>query len=469
MDSGSGLLLTRHSLCCSRWICLLSLLTIFITTVHATPSLRAVRSLAGKVEDGFNNVVIQTLKTSKPEEDDLDVIEVNDRREHNILSARANATNACKLPANQSVYLSEGFGYDLDCAPSTGSLNTYMFFVDFPDEPANDTVQDLYDVFLPDAANWYHNSSFGKLHLNVTADTSRFYRMPRNADSYGWQRGLTSEMHLAYIQDAVDAYFAENTTAGLDFDFADNHVLYIVPTANATSISFSPTYMDAVTARVPGNNNETIQLAKKVVTFGHDAYVTWHYKTLNHETGHTMCLPDLYPLDGRRTGLWVGGWDIQGYINGPSPDYFAWHKWKLGWLNDEQIGCISETNSSTHVLSPMEVQSQDEATKALVVKRNDTFVLVAEVRSTLGVDEDACGTGVLLYTVSTVTDTGVGPIKVIDTNPGSGGCGGDELNDAPLTLGEGGGNSTWTDAEWGVSVTVLGREGEGYVVRVDTV
>jgi hypothetical protein len=44
-----------------------------------------------------------------------------------------------------------------------------------------------------------------------------------------------------------------------------------------------------------------------------------------------MGLPDLYPADNlplERTA-WAGGFDIMGWINGVSPDMFAWHKWKL--------------------------------------------------------------------------------------------------------------------------------------------
>ncbi|KAI1459613.1 M6 metalloprotease [Annulohypoxylon moriforme] len=354
--------------------------------------------------------------------------------------------SACKLAANSDVYLSAGFGYELNCAPSTGTLNAFMIFVDFDDEPAIETPQSLHDFFLPAAAEWYTTSSYGALTLNVTADTSRFYRMPVTAASYGWARGLSYETHEKYIQDALDAY---NQT------IPPTDVLYVVPTANAAAISFSPTFMGDVQTRAG------VYVAKKSVTFGLDAYKTWKYLVLNHETGHTMCLPDYYPFNGSATGLFIGGWDLMGLISGPSPDYFAWDKWRLGWLSDEQIDCVAEAGSTTHTLTPLE---EAGGSKAVVIKHDGTNVLAAELRSASGLDSASCSTGVLLYTISTTTATGEGPVRVLDATPGSSGCAGDKLNDAPLSLK---GTSSYTVPGWGIKVTVVSESSDGTEIKVD--
>ncbi|KAH9885887.1 M6 metalloprotease [Xylariomycetidae sp. FL2044] len=355
--------------------------------------------------------------------------------------------SACKIAANQDVYLSAGFGYELNCAPSVGTLSAFMIFVDFIDQGATeDSPESLRDFFLPSAADWYKTSSNGALDLAVTSDTTRFYRMPAPADSYGWERGLTTEAHQTYIQDALAAYNA--TIPPVD-------VLYIVPTANATSISFSPTFMGDVTTRAGD------YVAKKSVTFGLDAYETWGSLVLNHETGHTMCLPDYYPYNGSATGLFIGGWDLMGLISGPSPDYFAWDKWRLGWLEDAQFDCIAETGQTTHVLSPLEAEG---GKKAVVVKHSDTDLLVAEVRSAMGLDGSSCATGVLLYTISTITETGEGPVRVLDATPLSGGCAGDELNDATLSLD---GTASYAVEGWGIEVTVIAVNGEDYEITID--
>ncbi|KAI0856096.1 M6 metalloprotease [Xylaria cubensis] len=354
--------------------------------------------------------------------------------------------SACKLAADQNVYLSAGFGYELNCAPSVGSLSAFMIFVDFSDQGATESSPEvLRDFFLPSAADWYYESSYGALNLSVTADTSRFYRMPATAASYNWQRGLTAEEHEIYIQDALAAY-------NMPIPAVD--VLYIVPTANATLISYSPTYVGDVTTR------DGTYVAKKAVTFGYDGYATWGYLVLNHETGHTICLPDYYPFNGSATGLFIGGWDLMGLISGPSPDYFAWDKWRLGWLSDDQIDCVNVAGRTLHTLTPLEIAG---GKKAVVVKHNATNALVAEVRSSGGLDSASCATGVLLYTVSTETDTGEGPVRVLDVTPGSGGCAGDELNDATLTED---GVSSYKISNWGIVVTVVARNEDEYTIEV---
>ncbi|KAK8061959.1 hypothetical protein PG994_008325 [Apiospora phragmitis] len=384
----------------------------------------------------------------------------------------AGDVSACKLPAMQSVYLSAGFGYQGDCVPSNGTLRAFMFFVDFPNAPATEaSPQALHDVYLPGAADWYATASQGALTLDVTADTARFVRMPAASTSYGWARGLSAEAHYKYIQDAVEAYL--NTSASAIP--AGMEVLYIAPTKNAREISFSPTYMSSVSARAGGGQ----RIARKAVTFGLDAYETWGFKVLNHETGHTMCLPDYYPFEaGRSTGYYVGGWSLMGDINGLAPDWFAWDKWRLGWLPDAAVECVDMGNgtstspspsdmSTTHTLRPL--SATGDGTRAVVVARYGQEALVAEMRTETGLDDSLCAApGVLLYTVSTLVATGDGPVKVLNVNPGSARCAGGQLNDATLSLrGVAGRASAYSVPGWGVKVTVTAQTDDSAMIRID--
>jgi M6 family metalloprotease-like protein len=364
---------------------------------------------------------------------------------HGIKKHAAEPVSRCKLPATD-VDLSEGWGSTESFAPSTGTVKAKMIFVDFPDAPANDSTTALYNELAPGATSWFKTASYGKLNLDVTADTSHFYRMPAASDSYGYQRGLTSAAHRKYIQDALNA-------VGRSVDFKGTQLLYVVATRAAPAISFSPTYMSSVTAADGTVIGHT-------VTFGQDLW-TWGSKVVNHETGHTMGLPDLYPFTGVTT-QYVGGWDLMGLISGPSPDRFAWHKWKQNWINDSQVDCVTVPGTTSHTLTPIETAS---GSKMTVIKTSDTRAVVAEVRSDKGVDSATCATGVLVYTVDTSVTTGSGPIVVQDARPDSGGCDGAELNDA--TFGYGSGQvSVFHDAVSGASITVTGHHGDNYTISV---
>ncbi|KAK2608870.1 hypothetical protein QQS21_002583 [Conoideocrella luteorostrata] len=370
-------------------------------------------------------------------------------------SNAGNNAQACKLPVIRSVSLSAGFGNNYDgCAPSTGAVTAFMFFVDFPDQASSETAASLRDFFVANATKWYTTSSFGKMNLSIASDSSRFYRMPGASNSYGFSRGFSYATHQKYIQDAVDTY----TKAGGNLPSVD--VLYVVPTRAATQISFSPTFMGSMKTR------SGRLVSKKTVTFGHDAYSSWGFKVLNHETGHTMCLPDYYPYSGGggAVGQFTGGWSLMANINGMSPDYFAWDKWRLGWLADDQVDCVTQASSTTHIISPVEVRGPNK--KAVVLKKSDTVALVAEVRSANGNDQKACAGGVLLYKVATNIDSGNGPVVVLDANPGSAGCDRTSLGNAPLVF-NGTGASKYMSREFGVTITVTGQDGDNYKIQID--
>ena len=338
----------------------------------------------------------------------------------------------CKLPATE-LFESEGFGSESknQGSTSTGTLNACMIFIDFPDAVATDTVQSLYDLYIPGAPNWYSNASHGALTLNVDMPEAKIYRMPAKSNTYGFERGLTAETHAVYIQDALDV-------VGRDISFSDYELLYIVPTKAAKVITFGPTYVNPITA--PDGS-----IIQRTVTFGQDAPDTWGYLAMNHETGHCMGLPDLYPFDADDADLYTRGYDLMGLISCESPVYFVWHQWKLGWVSDDQIRCISSLGTTTHTLAPLEAQ---DGIKGVVIIHDKTTAVIAEARSK-GAGSNNCG-GVVVYEVHTDVDTGQGPIRTFARRPFSEACG----------------KSTFDSVKYGISIGVKDGNNNHYDVTV---
>jgi M6 family metalloprotease-like protein len=375
------------------------------------------------------------------------------------------SSNLCRLAAIPTVDLSLGFGITVsregngsDYAPSTGVLRGALMFVDFPDAPATETTQSLLAGVLPGAADWYATASYGRLNLSIKADMSKFHRMPFKSSEYGWARSsFTEQRHQKYIQDAINV-FDTNGSAVTTFGKID--ILYVMATRSARSINMSPTYMS------PMSFLDGTQVGK-TVTLGQDLWNAWGYKVVNHETGHALGLPDLYPHDKLRlpTAVWVGGWDLMALISGTAPDYFGWHKWKLGWLDLEQVDCISAKGSSLHSISPIEISG---GTKMAVVRLNETAALVAEVRAPLGNDKDTCSQGLLLYTVNVQIDSSFGPIRVLDMRSKKTACSarrGGVLTGAAYDFTKG---EVKVDLpEYGVSINIDDMENRSYKIRVD--
>jgi len=348
-------------------------------------------------------------------------------------------------------------GSDIDASaflPSVGALRAVMICVDFPDAPAAEApegYQDLrpyHDWLIPGSRDWFRQASYGRLDLQVEPPT-RWLRMHGSHRDYGFARGIDFETHARYIEEAV------GLVAGA-IDFSAHPLVFIVPARNAEGIRFSPTFID----RRGGRVNVGGRAIRHAVTFGHDAW-RWGFKVVNHETLHTLGLPDLYafapPGDPPNPHPYVGGWDLMGLIAGHAPDLFAWHKWKLGWLEDAQVDAVTGAGTTRHRLSPVALPG---GTKMAVVPTGETTALVVESRRPVGVDAGARDQGALVYTVDSAVRTGYGPLRVVVPTP-------ERTDPDAACLGLGDGRSAaYADPGRGLRVEVLAQDGGGDVVEI---
>lgn len=369
-------------------------------------------------------------------------------------------SSQCKLNRTNADF-NVGFPKQDWTVPSIGTAKALLIFVDFPEAKATDTTASLYNLLVtetPGLATWFNSASYGKFALDVIAETSTvagagFLTMPQPQSSYQYNTGLTYANHLRYIQDAIKAYVAAKGS------MPRYDIIFVAPTINAKNITNSATLGSSVKAP-----NGTV-VGTRATTFGQWAR-DWGSgtKVLAHETGHTLGLPDLYPRSSvGGTTFYVGGWDLMGLVSAQSPDYFAWHKWYLGWLTDSQIACVAgETGSHSAVIAPIETAGASD-TKAFVYRKpgSNTQVLVAEVRGKAGLDASGCSQGVLLYTVDVGVATMEGPIRVLDAVAGNG-CQNDPLNNV-LQVG-----GSYKVPNWGVTVKVTGQIGASYNVTFES-
>jgi M6 family metalloprotease-like protein len=331
------------------------------------------------------------------------------------------------------------------------ALRAVMLFVDFPnaraeDNPAPYAETAAYSDFLAPAVDWYRRSSYGQLSLQITP-VQKWLHMSLPDTDYGIVRTMPLATQTRYVREAV-----ELADAGVDFSAYD--LVYVVPSRNARNIALSPAYVDAGGDPIAADGTSV----RHGVTFGRDMW-DWGFKILVHETGHTFGLPDLY-LEPGDTHAAVRGWDLMGNIAGRAPELVAWHKWKLGWLRDGQVDCVTEHGTTEHRIAALEPAG---GTKAVVVRTGETTAYVIESRRRIGNDAEACSAGVLVYAVDSPLRSGQGPVRVADATPGSAetpGC--RDLDIATLELG---GASTLS-LPGGVAVEVVGQSEQFDDVRV---
>ena len=361
------------------------------------------------------------------------------------LVAAPPSSDACRLPAAVGG-LGSGFPVDDQALPAVGNLRAALLLVDFEDHPASAASAAEAEANLASGVEYLERVSGGRLDVTTTT-TDGWVRMPEPSTSYPFERGLSYEDHVRYIGDAIAA--ADDT-----FDFSDVDVVWVTATKEAPNITYSPTtnFLD-VTA--DGNH------LTHAVTFGYDQW-RWGGLVLAHESGHTLGLPDLYlfeapPEDPGNYHAAVGGWDLMGLISGAGPEYLAWHRWQLGWLDDAQVVCAGSDRTTSARLAPVALSPEARPGQAAMVvyPLSETRAVVVENRQPVGYDEGIEARGALVYTVDTSVRSGEGPVRVVDATPGSA----DGLDDAPFAAG-----SSWTEPTTGAELTF--RAGPAGTLRV---
>ncbi|MGC5003667.1 M6 family metalloprotease domain-containing protein [Streptomyces sp. NBC_00353] len=377
-----------------------------------------------------------------------------------VATAEQAGLGPCRITATMGVQMSEGMPTQAGYSRSTGEVHALNLMIDFPDAPGLGSAMDRLAEFFPQTTAWFRTSSYGRLIYRPEAPVKSWLRMPLPFSAYGIERGSPYEpgyRHL--VQDIV-------AIADQKVDFREYDLVNVLVTPNAgpsaldtvLSVTFSGNADAPLADGVPLANTSFIYSRQDD---GSGSYAQTGYRVLPHENSHVFGLPDLYTMEG---GGSVGHWDIMSEDWGANNDLLGWHKWKLGWLDNNQISCASKSGTTDRVLGPLATRG---GLKLAFVPLSAESGYAVEVRTQAGNDGAVCRPGVLIYKVRSDVDTGQGPISVADSTKGSRGCTRSpnvqaELSDAPFQPGQ-----TFTDPIEGIRISVVGKDSKGnYRVRI---
>ncbi|MFC8235797.1 M6 family metalloprotease domain-containing protein [Streptomyces sp. NPDC056663] len=366
----------------------------------------------------------------------------------------------CRISATMGVQMSEGMPTPAGYSRSTGEVHALNLMIDFPDAPGLGSAMDRLAEFFPQTTTWFRTSSYGRLVYRPEAPVKSWLRMPLPFSAYGIDRGSPYEPgYRRLVQDIV-------AIADQKVDFREYDLVNVLVTPNAgpsaldtvLSVTFSGNADAPLADGVPLANTSFIYSRQDD---GSGSYAQNGYRVLPHENSHVFGLPDLYTMEG---GGSVGHWDIMSEDWGANNDLLGWHKWKLGWLDGNQISCASKPGTTDRVLGPLATRG---GLKLAFVPLSAESGYAVEVRTQAGNDRAVCRPGVLIYKVRSDVDTGEGPVTVADSTKGSRGCTRSpnvqaELSDAPFQPGQ-----TFTDAADGIRISVVDKDSKGnYRVRI---
>ncbi|MFJ7948135.1 M6 family metalloprotease domain-containing protein [Streptomyces sp. NPDC096354] len=366
----------------------------------------------------------------------------------------------CRISATMGVQMSEGMPTPAGYSRSTGEVHALNLMIDFPDAPGLGSAMDRLGEFFPQTTAWFRTSSYGRLIYRPEAPVKSWLRMPLPFSAYGIDRGSPYEPgYRRLVQDLV-------AMADPKVDFREYDLVNVLVTPNAgpsaldtvLSVTFSGNADAPLADGVPLANTSFIYSRQDD---GSGSYAQTGYRVLPHENSHVFGLPDLYTMEG---GGSVGHWDIMSEDWGANNDLLGWHKWKLGWLDGNQISCASKPGTTDRILGPLATRG---GLKLAFVPLSAESGYAVEVRTQAGNDRAVCRPGVLIYKVRSDVDTGQGPITVADSTKGSRGCTRSpnvqaELSDAPFQPGQ-----TFTAAADGIRISVVDKDSKGnYRVRI---
>ncbi|MFH9858468.1 M6 family metalloprotease domain-containing protein [Streptomyces sp. NPDC017202] len=349
------------------------------------------------------------------------------------------------------------------------ALDAVMVFLSFPDWVPTVPPAELAADHFPATSRYFQQASYGRFTLRAHP-LKRWIRMPKPSTAYAIRRDWNAAHRGAYLRDALAA-------ADGQVDFSRYDVVYLVADPDAPGVDSDATKVVNMDHPLRADGTDIRRIVTVFEQHPPDRLV------LAHETGHVFDLPDLYhrPTDGK--GDWdthVGDWDLMGSQFGLAPDLFAWHKWKLGWLEPRQVVCVPRGTPTRLTLEPLGAGPDvpvsraagspafglGNGTKLAVVRTGADSALAFEARGRIGNDRASCRSGVLVYRVHSGAASGRGPVEVVDAHPATDACWGDSvyppLADAPVGAGE-----SFTVPGEGVRVDVEGRTAAGaWTVRI---
>jgi len=356
-------------------------------------------------------------------------------------AAPVSSVSACQPPAIAFTNVGFGFPRSAGRLPSVGDVKSIVLFADFPDVPATQTPEDILSLLSPSAENFYAALSYGRMQWTLEPHLV-WLRLSRPSAFYG--NAIRSyDGHLRFLQEVVAL-----ADADVDFSTADSVIVMVPPQASA--VETGPAF-GAEAGQGYSADGKTFSVG---VTSGADL-TNWGYLWLNHESGHTMGLPDLYAYKFDQSNYddehrFVGGFGLMGFVSGSAPEYFAFERWQLGWLDDAQIVCKPQ-NSQPITITPVETAG---GLKAVVIPLSKSKVLVVESRRPLGFDAALPKAGALVYTVDTAIASGEGALVVYPQIEGD-----PYRYQSPLAVGE-------SLTVGGVTITVTASSEQGDTVEV---
>lgn len=237
-------------------------------------------------------------------------------------------------------------------------------------QPQNSPAED-YGPYLKLVKDWLEYSTDYSSSAEIRIP-SQYIKMNTNLADYkiSHENRHDSPNHVAFNKDVV-------SVADPLIDFSRVNIAIIVPPAKTNAKVFAQATIGSLQTNegfVALGMTEAGHLAAEPSNgyFSNLGHPFWWI----HEMFHSGVGYDDHYGDKR---LDVNGEYGMGWLTMMTPwggDLTTWEKWRLGFMRDSQVQCVSTTGSSTHWIAPSTVQTSES--KAIVVRVSATKAVIVE-------------------------------------------------------------------------------------------
>jgi M6 family metalloprotease-like protein len=271
----------------------------------------------------------------------------------------------------------------------SGAVTPKILFIplNFLDTPSfSDADINLIRETLKEVQDFYKKTSYGLVNIEYQIlEKSKWLTMDRTAESYG----LTNPRPQQNNTDALIEILAK-ADPSINFDLYDG---ITIETVRYPGRGVGQAFLSQI---FPTRNGSAKGVSLET------AGAAGSFQTLAHELGHTLFgLEDLYLFSPGDPNP-AGSWDM---MSNSSREFFGWSKFLSGWLEDQQVRCLSNQMSTVHYLESLELSSVKP--KLILINLQEGVTIGVEVRQLTG----SANRGALVYKIDSRINHGDGPIK----------------------------------------------------------
>ena len=276
------------------------------------------------------------------------------------------------------------FPFNPTVLPITGEIEVSFIYVDWADLPGTDVDYEYYKQQIKMFEDFYWMASEHKLKMNVSLSES-WFRIP----------GSYREFTLTFEEEAQNGeapkkqlfYDAAAEAADEVTDFTNAEIVFFaVPRGKSVFFHGGPHEFN-------WNHNGHLKTDEgpiyDVAAAGdwflkNDAFEPpWVYYV--HEVGHMLGIPHQANEDFKDGSVIeinnpINGYEIMANQGGASRTISSWLRWLAGWLDDDQVACITKEAVTDNYFELHPINGVNGEVESLVIKLSDTKAVVVESR-----------------------------------------------------------------------------------------